>query len=211
MLEAALSQSHSKVSAASHPLLAPQYLDGGFVDHPLPAPSEDAQGLNAFSTSAKPSLSPSSQKPTISSEEQASPKDRSSASSYMLLTPKIGGERSAEFLSEAAGAAPHSAGRMAVENLLLDEDKAAPEGKREDEWVGENAAPAMIVSVTDSGHVCSETDARSAIVVKARQPIRTNTAKLSNACARFFGSCPRGRRHDVVPHLSLRTRNGTTR
>ena len=64
----------------------------------------------------------------------------------MLLTPKIGGERSAEFLSEAAGAAPNSAGRMAVENLLLDEDKAAPEGKREDEWVGENAAPAMIVS-----------------------------------------------------------------
>lgn len=64
----------------------------------------------------------------------------------MLLTPKIGGDRSVEYLSDASAVGPHSAGRMAVENLLLDEDKAAPEGKREDEWVGENAAPAMIVS-----------------------------------------------------------------
>jgi len=67
----------------------------------------------------------------------------------MLLTPKMGGERSAALSSDGFAAGPHSAGRMAVENLLLDEDKAAPEGKREDEWVGENAAPAMIVSVSD--------------------------------------------------------------
>jgi hypothetical protein len=39
---------------------------------------------------------------------------------------------------------------MAVESLLLSEDAAAPEGKREDEWVGENAAPAMIVSLAVS-------------------------------------------------------------
>lgn len=41
---------------------------------------------------------------------------------------------------------PTTQGRMAVESLLLSDDAAAPDGKREDEWVGENAAPAMIVS-----------------------------------------------------------------
>ena len=35
---------------------------------------------------------------------------------------------------------------MAVESLLRDGHAAAAEGKREDEWVGENAPPAMIVS-----------------------------------------------------------------
>lgn len=34
---------------------------------------------------------------------------------------------------------------MAVQSLLLNDDQAAMEGRREDEWVGENAAPAMIV------------------------------------------------------------------
>jgi hypothetical protein len=37
---------------------------------------------------------------------------------------------------------------MAVESLLLDNDAVVAEGKREEEWAGENAAPAMIVSVT---------------------------------------------------------------
>ena len=35
--------------------------------------------------------------------------------------------------------------RIAVESLLLSEDAAEPEGRREDEWYGENAAPAMMV------------------------------------------------------------------
>lgn len=35
--------------------------------------------------------------------------------------------------------------RMAVESLLLSDDSARPEGGKDAEWVGENAAPAFIV------------------------------------------------------------------
>ena len=41
---------------------------------------------------------------------------------------------------------PSPQGRMSVESLLLDANKAAPEGERGDQWVGENAAPALFVS-----------------------------------------------------------------
>jgi hypothetical protein len=34
---------------------------------------------------------------------------------------------------------------MAVESLLLSDDSAVPEGRKDAEWVGENAAPAFIV------------------------------------------------------------------
>jgi len=34
---------------------------------------------------------------------------------------------------------------MAVESLLLSEDAAVPGGRKDAEWVGENAAPAFIV------------------------------------------------------------------
>jgi len=126
-LEAALSQAHSKSAQTSHPLLAPQYLDGGFASQPPPVLDDTLQSL-------KPSLSPSSDvKPSIL-DEQVSPRGRSSASSFTILTPKMSAERSS----------PQT--RMTVESLLLDSEKATAEGKREEEWVGENAAPAMIVS-----------------------------------------------------------------
>jgi hypothetical protein len=34
---------------------------------------------------------------------------------------------------------------MAVESLLLSDESAVPEGRKDAEWVGENAAPAFIV------------------------------------------------------------------
>jgi hypothetical protein len=40
---------------------------------------------------------------------------------------------------------PSSHPRMAVESLLLSDDSAVPEGRKDAEWVGENAAPAFIV------------------------------------------------------------------
>lgn len=124
-LEAALSQSHSKTNSTLHPLLAPQYLDGGFVNNPPPPIDQTLQSL-------KPSSSPPTLVQPISTAEH-SPKGRSSVSSFTLLTPSLPTENGA----------PQD--RMAVESLLLDGEKAATEGKREDEWVGENAAPAMIV------------------------------------------------------------------
>ena len=81
---------------------------------------------------------PSRRSSQIEHDQSRSPKDRSSNSSFTLLTPDLMTGR------------PNSQGRMAVESLLLCEDAAAPEGKRENEWVGENAAPAMIVNLSFS-------------------------------------------------------------
>lgn len=126
-LEAALSQAHSKSAQSSHPLLAPQYLDGGFASQPALAMDDTLQSL-------KPSLSPPGDLKPNGHDDNVSPIGRSSASSFTILTPKMSAERSS----------PNT--RMAVESLLLDGDKATAEGRREEEWVGENAAPALIVS-----------------------------------------------------------------
>lgn len=77
----------------------------------------------------------------------------------MLLTPRISIERSS------------STSRMAVESLLLDGDKAAPEGKREDEWVGENAAPAMIVG-NCGPNASSDADDHRKIVDRLKKILR---------------------------------------
>ncbi|WVF69093.1 hypothetical protein IAT40_003867 [Kwoniella sp. CBS 6097] len=121
-LESALFQSHGKTASGHHPLLAPEYLDGGFASLPPPPPLQQ---------------SPVNHSPKSGSNSNAdihrSPHGPSSASSLILATPQLSAERGS------------SQGRMAVESLLLTEDAAAPEGKREDEWAGENAAPAMII------------------------------------------------------------------
>ncbi|KAL7420726.1 hypothetical protein Q5752_004677 [Cryptotrichosporon argae] len=108
-LETALFQTQSKLGDGPHPLLAPQYLDGGFA------------ALDSSPT--QPSLSPLVPKePALDESNNAS-----SSSSTSLPTPRLG-----------------SSGRIPLASLLLAEDVVAPE-KREDEWVGENGAPAMML------------------------------------------------------------------
>jgi hypothetical protein len=46
--------------------------------------------------------------------------------------------------------------RMAVESLLLSEDSAIPGGRKDAEWVGENAAPAFIVGPLFSRSISHE-------------------------------------------------------
>jgi hypothetical protein len=116
-----LAQEYGARSALPHPLLAPQYLDGGFASQPPIDP------VMTMTTNTPSQLG-------IPSEGRITPLDRSATNSVHLVTPKISAERHN----------PH--GRMAVESLLLNENAASAEGKREDDWVGENAAPALIVS-----------------------------------------------------------------
>jgi hypothetical protein len=134
-LETALFQAHSRSSTDHHPLLAPEYLDGGFASLPPPQP--------AGSSSPAPALEADTTK---------------SPSSFTLHTPHMLADRS------------NSQGRMAVESLLLSDDAAAPEGKREDEWVGENAAPAMIVGTV--GTASDDADQRRAVVDRLRKILR---------------------------------------
>lgn len=126
-LESALFQAHAQASNKPHPLLAPQYLDGGFADPSVSPPREAVTYSPPQATAMVPTAS-------------KSPKAASSASSYTLVTPQL----SAGLIMTGPDGTG-SQGRMAVESLLLSEATAAPEGKREDEWAGENAAPAMIV------------------------------------------------------------------
>ena len=109
-----------ETSTAHHPLLAPEYLDGGFASV---SPPEDQL------------LSLKRKRSARELDAAWSPKGaRSSASTFTLATPN----RMDDHLS-------NSQGRMAVGSLLLCDVPAAPEGKREDEWASENAAPALIV------------------------------------------------------------------
>ncbi|KAK4686463.1 hypothetical protein P7C73_g3669, partial [Tremellales sp. Uapishka_1] len=123
LLETALFQSHSKLTPEHHPLLAPEYLDGGFasVSHTTSPPVD---------------------------RSLSSPKDRSSVSSVTLVTPQL---------------SVSSQGRMAVESLLVNVDTVAADGKREDEWAGENAAPAMIVGSGPPSQSCAPISLRTQI------------------------------------------------
>ncbi|WVR06651.1 hypothetical protein IAU60_003683 [Kwoniella sp. DSM 27419] len=145
-LETALHQVHSKVSSTHHPLLAPEYLDGGFAS--LPPPQLQQSPDNHSPTSG------SNSHPELS----RSPKGISSASSLILATPQMT-ERSS------------SQGRMAVESLLLTEESAAPEGKREDEWAGENAAPAMIIG-TVGNHASDDLDERHQVFERLKKILK---------------------------------------
>ncbi|KAK8858908.1 hypothetical protein IAR55_003139 [Kwoniella newhampshirensis] len=158
-LESALFQSHGKTNSTNHPLLAPEYLDGGFAS--LPAPTR---------------ASPLTQSPQSGSNNQVephrSPKDASSVSSILVATPPTSVERSS------------SQGRMAVESLLLTEDAAVPEGKREDEWAGENAAPAMIIG-TVGNTAADDLDERHQVFERLRKilkilPSREETQRRAN-------------------------------
>ncbi|WWD18802.1 hypothetical protein CI109_103257 [Kwoniella shandongensis] len=146
-LESALFQSHSKTTTGHHPLLAPEYLDGGFAS--LPAPPRQSPM----------SHSPGSGSNLLQPEPQRSPKDASSASSIVIATPPTSVDRSS------------SQGRMAVESLLLTEDAAAPEGKREDEWAGENAAPAMIIG-TVGNNSTEDLDERHQVFERLKKILR---------------------------------------
>ncbi|WWC88327.1 uncharacterized protein L201_003236 [Kwoniella dendrophila CBS 6074] len=143
-LESALFQSHGKTSAVHHPLLAPEYLDGGFASLPPPPPLVQDESID--------------KSPKSGSHSNRSAKDHSSASSLILATPQLSAERSS------------SQGRMAVESLLT-EDSAAPEGKREDEWAGENAAPAMIIG-TVGNQAGDDLDERHQVFERLKKLLR---------------------------------------
>ncbi|WWC62951.1 uncharacterized protein I303_105549 [Kwoniella dejecticola CBS 10117] len=142
-LESALFQSHSRTHTKHHPLLAPEYLDGGFASLPPPPPLVLRDSLG-------PDHSPKS--------GSGSGKEHSSNSSMILATPQLSAERSS------------SQGRMAVESLLT-EDAAAPEGKREDEWAGENAAPAMIIG-TVGNQAGEDLDERHQVFERLKKILR---------------------------------------
>lgn len=126
-LEAALLQAHRSTTSTTHPLLAPEYLDGGFAS--LPSANADSKGEETKSPKLPKSPLP-----------EGSPIHAMSTPSFTVATP----------LSSAAANLPPSR-RIAVQSLLT-EASSAPEGKREDEWAGENAAPAMIIG---TGHAHS--------------------------------------------------------
>lgn len=124
-LEAALLQAHRATSSSTHPLLAPEYLDGGFAS----LPNENTDGKGEETKSPKPPL------------PEGSPIHAMSSPIFTVATP----------ISSAPANLPPSR-RIAVQSLLT-EASSAPEGKREDEWAGENAAPAMIIG---TGHAHSQ-------------------------------------------------------
>jgi len=116
-LEAALASAQSQMSTEKHPLLGPEYLDGG-----------------------SSSISPPHRPPALSHSD-SSPDTH--PSSLRVVTP-----------STTTGEHP-SHPRMAVESLLLSDESAIPEARKDVQWVGENAAPAFIVcplfTVTSEG------------------------------------------------------------
>ena len=109
------------ISSTPHPLLTPQYLDGGF------ASQSPESRLNP-----RPQLSASSASPT-EEEIPCFSNDKSASPSLALATPQMSAERST------------SQGRMAVESLLLSEDAIASEGRKVDEMMGENASTEQLV------------------------------------------------------------------
>ncbi|CAD6563598.1 MAG: hypothetical protein TREMPRED_000005 [Tremellales sp. Tagirdzhanova-0007] len=137
-LEAALSQIQSGTSTTHHPLLGPENLDGGFAS--VSPPEEQLLSLTL----------PSRRKHSVLERDVAcSPKGMSSASTFTLATPNPMDDH----LS-------NSQGRMAVGSLLLCDIPAAPEGTRDDEWVGENAASALIVGSIGSPDDDGQSDCR---------------------------------------------------
>ncbi|ODO00034.1 hypothetical protein I350_06657 [Cryptococcus amylolentus CBS 6273] len=149
-LEQALAQTHrSAVGGTSyHPLLAPQFLDGGFASVEQPPITVDSK---------PPSFSPDSSQNGLG---HGSPKNASSsAESFTLTTPLLGPEKRSNRSS-----------RMAVESLLT-EDSAVPEGKREDEWAGENAAPAMIIGTVGKPDSAEDLEQRHSVFARLKKII----------------------------------------
>lgn len=125
-LEAALAQAHRRDSTStSHPLLSTAHLDGGLTVKASQSPSHPSSQDHSPGKLGNQDV------------HRLSPDQRSSSrSSFILQTPQqaLGGFVDVERRS-----------RMAVESLLIDEDSVGTEGKKGDQWVGENAAPALIV------------------------------------------------------------------
>jgi hypothetical protein len=121
-LEAALALAQRQIATSPHPLLAGENNESAIVgtESPLGRTSIKSEQLGAEDA------------------RRLSPTQRSSShSSFILRTP----------LPNDHFGDKGQQGRMAVENLLIDEGNIGTEGKREDDWVGENAAPALIVSL----------------------------------------------------------------
>lgn len=138
-LEAALSTAHAQTSSTAHPLLAPEYLDGGFASIPPPANPPSASAKTE--TPPQPAVtmllsSPADGPQSAGSSKLTHERGASEATSYQLLTP------APDTVDSLSG----SSGRMAVKSLLLSEDVADAEGKKEATWASVNAAPALIVS-----------------------------------------------------------------
>lgn len=118
-LEAALAQAHrTNANSSPHPLLKADHPDGGGAADASP------HGRNSVKTETD-------------EVRTLSPAQRSSSNgSYTLRTPVLQMDSIVE----------RNQGRMAVESLLIDESQVGAEAKKEDDWAGENAAPALIVS-----------------------------------------------------------------
>ncbi|WVQ73524.1 hypothetical protein IAR50_003098 [Cryptococcus sp. DSM 104548] len=153
-LEQALAQTHRSAVGGTtyHPLLAPQYLDGGFASVTEP---HDVT-IDVSAPTQPPSFSPNSSQNGLG---QNSPKNASSAASFTLATPLLGPDKRSNRSS-----------RMAVESLLS-EDSAVPEGKREDEWAGENAAPAMIIGTVGKPESAEDLEQRHSVFERLKKII----------------------------------------
>ncbi|WVN90760.1 uncharacterized protein L203_106003 [Cryptococcus depauperatus CBS 7841] len=154
-LEAALSQAYKTTSNAQHPLLAPEYLDGGFA-RMRTSNKQPTSNRPVLIQKTPPLNSGSSQMET---EHNQSPNNPSSASSFTLATPLLDAERTTV------------QGRMTVESLLI-EDTAVPEGRREDEWAGENAAPAMIIGTVGNPDTREDLDQRHLVFERLKKILK---------------------------------------
>lgn len=120
-LETALAHAHQQSAAATfnpHPLLSADHIDGASIQK---TPPLDHGNLKIEKDDGR-----------IRSPAQQS----SSSGSYVVHTPILRAESFGE---------RHQQGRMAVESLLIDENQVGMEGKKDNDWAGENAAPALIV------------------------------------------------------------------
>ena len=145
-----MSHAHCQTSSSQHPLLAPEHLDGGFANSN--SPEQSKQSVSPAPPLTQTPSNYSTDQTRVASE--TSPKDLMTASTGTPIdavgmtsygtkehdTTKEHETTKAEWPPERGG----SRGRMSVECLLAD-DVAAPEGKTGDQWVGVNAAPALIV------------------------------------------------------------------
>ncbi|ORX37085.1 hypothetical protein BD324DRAFT_424910 [Kockovaella imperatae] len=164
-LETALAHSHSQTADTTHPLLAPQFLDGGFVNA-TPPPDLESPKRNSLPLTARLPVS-----------GEHSPLTRGSDASFTIQTPQPENDRGA------------SQGRMAVQSLLSD-DTAASEGKKELEWVGANAAPALMMGA-EANHGLEDKAEHHRLVERLQKllrilPPRVETRRRAD---HFFQNC----------------------
>lgn len=186
-LEAALSHSHSKTSTSAHPLLMSGFIDGGMT---ATASTSPHAALPALTHS---SISPDTQSTSLRIDTPPT------STSVSLSEPRSGS---------------HS--RMAVESLLLSQDvagAAAPEGRKDAEWVSENAAPAFIVSfasvpdgILSSGHHAETSIRLARQCQRIIMPSRGSSINSKNFIACYLPE----RKPTKRPYSSLTAPSGCT-